>query len=220
MDPYGQVGIGELQMKPYHKIQSMFKRDRNNHNKIIEGDWAVREFSYLADLMWTFTEKVDGTNIRITWDGSKRSLLGRTENSQTPNALMQVLDEMFPADKLCKQFGAEEQSTCLYGEGYGGGIQKGGKYRGDMSFVLFDVRCGHWWLRRVDVDIIASELGIDSVPEIDAGTLHKGIKIVQQGLTSTWGDFEAEGIVARPLVQLFDRRRQRIIAKIKTCDFR
>ncbi len=34
------------------------------------------------------------------------------------------------------------------------------------------------------------------------------------------GDFEAEGIVARPDVELLDRRGKRVITKIKAVDFR
>jgi hypothetical protein len=40
------------------------------------------------------------------------------------------------------------------------------------------------------------------------------------GLKSQWGDFEAEGIVARPKVDLFDRGGNRIICKIKGKDFK
>lgn len=31
----------------------------------------MSEFDYLKDNTWIFTEKVDGTNIRIMWDGGK-----------------------------------------------------------------------------------------------------------------------------------------------------
>ena len=53
----------------YPKIQTLFKRD--DRNVIIEGDWSVPEFAYLADKPWRWTEKVDGTNIRLHWDGRK-----------------------------------------------------------------------------------------------------------------------------------------------------
>jgi hypothetical protein len=81
-------------------------------------------------------------------------------------------------------------------------------------------------------------LGIESVPVIGSGTLHDAVDIVSSGITfdhngvvqrwytsivggleSRWGPFEAEGIVARPVVPLFDRKGQRIITKIKSVDF-
>ncbi len=50
----------------YPKIQSMFKRDpANNHRTFLDGEWADPAFGYLADLTWTATEKVDGTNMRL-----------------------------------------------------------------------------------------------------------------------------------------------------------
>lgn len=39
------------------------------------------------------------------------------------------------------------------------------------------------------------------------------------GFKSTWGDFQAEGIVARPSVELKNRAGERIITKIKCKDF-
>jgi hypothetical protein len=127
----------------------------------------------------------------------------------------------------------------LFGEGYGPKIQSGGLYTGGEdvhSFVLFDVKIDNWWLDRKAVDDVASNLGIDSVPTIGHGTLHDAIDIVSTGITfndaggverwgrgtleSRWGSFDAEGIVARPVVPMFDRKGQRIITKIKVVDFR
>jgi hypothetical protein len=39
-------------------------------------------------------------------------------------------------------------------------------------------------------------------------------------MKSLWGDFESEGIVARPKVELQTRGGRRIITKIKTVDYR
>jgi hypothetical protein len=53
-------------MKEYHKIQTIFKRDMTNKAKsLFEGRWTMPEFEYLANNTWVFTEKVDGTNIRV-----------------------------------------------------------------------------------------------------------------------------------------------------------
>jgi len=43
--------------------------------------------------------------------------------------------------------------------------------------------------------------------------------VCRAGLVSKWGDFEAEGIVARPAVELKTRAGERIITKLKTRDF-
>jgi len=110
--------------------------------------------------------------------------------------------------------------VCLYGEGCGSGIQKGGgKYYEDKRFVLFDVRVGEWWLQRPDVEDIACKMGIPCVPVIGKGTLWELAAAVKDGIGSTWGPFMAEGIVARPSTELCARNGQRIITKLKHKDF-
>ena len=108
----------------------------------------------------------------------------------------------------------------LDGEGYGAKIQKGGgNYRSDQDFVLFDVKVGDFWLRRADVVDVASKLSLEVVPVIDRGTLRNMIELVQKGFGSEWGDFPAEGIVAKPATELCTRGGRRIITKIKHKDF-
>ena len=69
-------------------------------------------------------------------------------------------------------------------------------------------------------DDIADKLGIESAPWIGNGTLSEMVEIAREGYTSHWGYFDAEGIVARPVVELLDRFGQRIISKVKANDFR
>lgn len=202
----------------------MFKRDMENKGKIIIGSWTLPEFEYLKNNHWIFTEKVDGTNIRVMFDGNEIKYNGKSDNAQLHADLIENLHKMFD-DKLDLFNELFENTTdnptevCLYGEGYGAGIQKGGCYREDKSFVLFDIKVGEMWLQRKDVEDIAENLGIDIVPIIGDGTLQHGIDLVKSGLKSTWGDFIAEGIVARPETEFRTRRGDRIITKIKYTDF-
>lgn len=208
-------------MSEYHKIQSIFKRETaSKRNAIIDGEWTLPEFEYLANNIWTFTEKVDGTNIRVIFRNGGITFGGRTENAQIPAQLVCRLNERFLplSGKLGEVFANGD--VVLYGEGYGAKIQGGGgNYRPDQDFVLFDVKCGGWWLQRTDVEDVAQKLGLDVVPVIGEGTLHDAVTLAKCGIRSTWGDFEAEGIVARPKVELSTRGGQRIITKIKCRDF-
>lgn len=209
-------------MTEYHKIQSLFKRDMSSkHKTLIEGEWTLPEFEYLADCDWTFTEKVDGTNIRVIYGDGKTEYGGRTAEAQIPANLVGRLNDRFlPLEqKLAEVFPGG--SAVLYGEGYGAKIQKvGALYRPDQDFVLFDVRVGDWWLQRPDVEDVAARLGLEVVPVIGTGSLHEAVRWAKNGIRSTWGDFEAEGIVARPQTELNTRSGARIIAKIKCRDFR
>ena len=69
------------------------------------------------------------------------------------------------------------------------------------------------------VEDIAEKLNIDHVPIIGRGTLPEMVAMARTGFKSRWGDFAAEGIVARPAVELVGRNGRRIITKIKTRDF-
>ncbi len=208
-------------MREYHKIETVYKRDpETNFKTLIANEYALPEFGYLANNDWYFTEKVDGTNIRISSDGDRLIVKGRTDNAQIPTYLLDTLSKLFCPKELSAFFG--EDDYCLYGEGYGAKIQKGGgNYNPNgTNFVLFDVKIEKWWLKREDVVDIASKLSLNVVPIIGAGTLNDMVSAVKNGITSRWGMFAAEGIVARPRTELMTRGGQRIITKIKTKDFK
>lgn len=207
----------------YHKIQTLYKRDMDSKKKeLMEGEWTKPEFFYLKDNYWSFSEKVDGTNIRLIFDGETGNIAmgGRTDNAQLPGQLVLNLQQtVADPDRLFYEVFGDSSAT-IYGEGYGGKIQKGGgNYGLDQKFVVFDVRVGNVWLDRDSVRDVAEKLGLTTVPEIGGGSLQDCVRIVKDGLKSCWGDFTAEGIVARPGVDLVDRFGNRIIAKIKHRDF-
>lgn len=211
-------------MTKYHKIQTVYNRDPDDNFKtVIPGDWSLPEFDILKKINWIWTEKIDGTNIRVMWDGSSVSFAGKTDNSQIPPRLLKKLQEIFTEDLMnSKFFGSGD--ICLYGEGYGAKIQKGGgNYIPDgVDFILFDIKVGNWWLKREDVISIADSMDIMVVPEIERGPLSVAIDLVERGFLSTVSKMErvAEGLVMRPPVELFDRGGRRIICKIKHKDFK
>ena len=208
-------------MSEYHKIQTVFKRDpETKYKTLLEGDYSLPEFEYLANNKWVFTEKVDGTNIRVYFRDGKVTFGGRTDRAQIPATLVERLNERFlsQVDQFRKVF--NDADVCLYGEGYGAKIQKGGgNYRPDQDFVLFDVMVGGLWLQRTDVEDVAAKMGLDVVPVVGVGTLPEMVEQAKAGIKSTWGDFQAEGYVARPATELKNRNGHRLITKIKCRDF-
>ena len=206
-------------MKEYHKIQTVYLRDPvTKYKTLLEGQFAKPEFEYLKNNIWVFTEKVDGTNIRVQWNCEHVAFAGKTDNADSPKFLLEKLAELFPVDVFTTH---ELPPLCLYGEGYGAKIQKGGgNYIPDgVSFILFDVEVDGMWLERHNVEDIAGKLAITSVPIIGNGTLLEGIEVVKNGYDSRLRKTSPEGLVMRPEVELRNRRGERVITKIKMKDF-
>jgi ATP-dependent RNA circularization protein (DNA/RNA ligase family) len=201
----------------YPKIESLYDRDEKTH-KFIIGQFRLPEFRYLYPLIWRWTEKIDGTNIRVEWTGAEVKIAGRTDKAQIPPFLLDRLHELFPPERF-KQF---DSPLCLFGEGFGAKIQKGGgDYLpgGGCDFVLFDVLIGEWWLLPEDIKDMAEKLNIFLVPDWGYGTLAEAEKQVANGLHSAFGTARAEGLVCTPVEFLRTRRGDRIIVKLKTKDF-
>ena len=210
-------------MKEYHKIQTVYFRDpENNHKTLLEGTWAKPEFKALKDIDWICTEKIDGTNIRVMWDGENVTLGGKTDKADIPKHLLEVLANTFTKDKMIDVFGVTT-NVCLYGEGYGVKIQKGGNYMPDRAdFILFDCKVGEWWLTRDSIEGISKALNISLVPIIGVWKLERAIEYVKEGFISTISEnkeYIAEGLIMKPVVELFGRNGERIISKIKYKDF-
>jgi ATP-dependent RNA circularization protein (DNA/RNA ligase family) len=207
-------------MIPYHKIQTVFKRDpATNFKTLLEGQYALPAFEYLKNNEWEFTEKIDGTNIRIMWKDKSLTFGGKTDNAQIPAFLFAKLQQLFSVEQMTAYF--PDSDVCLYGEGFGERIQKGGgNYIKDgVDFILFDVRIGHWWLTREGVVDIAHQLHIMCVPIVAVGPLGGMINMVRDGFNSAIGTGMAEGVVARPAEDLFMRNGDRVITKLKHKDF-
>lgn len=210
-------------MKEYHKIDTIFKRENEKPHKLLVGEYRDSTVEALKDTNWIFTEKVDGTNIRIHWDGHGVIFAGRTDKAQIPTSLLKHLEETFGGsigEQIFEEH-FEAAEVTLYGEGYGPKIQSGGDYRSDVGFILFDVRIGHIWLERDSVETIASYFDIPIVPIVHEGTISEALRIVKDGFSSlvAEGRRDAEGLIGIPSSNVLDRRGHRVIVKLKTEDF-
>ena len=207
----------------YPKIETVFERSTDGNKKLIPWQFRNPAIQFLRNNIWECTEKVDGTNIRVYWDGHTVGFYGRTDRADIPKNLLAFLQTKFcnnETEEMFEQmFGDKE--VILFGEGYGPKIQKGGGlYRDDVSFILFDIYINGFWLKRMDMKEVAQSLGIDVVPLISLTTLDEAVKLVTSKPQSTINpNHELEGLVCRPAYPLNDRNGDRIIVKIKARDF-
>ena len=215
----------------YHKIETMFDRDEKFN--VIETKF--RNPVYGTIKTWRVSEKLDGTNIRVylTAEGETK-IRGRSDNADIKGDLIDWIQKRMPVEKLKevlwrpnKDGIIEPAEVVMYGEGLGAGIQSGGHYLKEKEFVLFDVLIGgKWWLDYDAVMGVAGSFGIKHAPDLGIMTLEEMIEKVKTGMPSifakenTGTDIESEGIVARPIETLYDKRMNRVIIKIKSADFR
>lgn len=208
----------------YEKLETVFARDMNGTKKLLPGVFRSPTVLFLRNNTWEWTEKVDGTNIGVVWDGYKVSFQGRTENTQIPTMLFEKLNSLFGTQEaeqvFEEQFG--EKNVILFGEGYGKKIQGcGSKYIPDgVGFILFDLWINGNYQTRENVELAAKMFGVPAVPVVGYGTIDQAIKYVKGNPKSKLGDLTMEGIVCRPMTELRDRCGNRVITKIKYKDFK
>ena len=212
-------------MEQYHKIETIYTRDMNGTKKLIEGVFRNPAIEYLKDNEWVFTEKVDGTNIRVFWDGHKVYFNGRTDNAQLHKHLIDRLNELFSDNETEELFEEKfgETEVMFFGEGYGAGVQKGGgDYIDTKDFILFDVKVGETFLDRENVEDVAKAFNLQVVPIAPVKTIEEAVEYVKSKPKSMVGKCvkEIEGVVGTPKVRLVDFRGNRIIVKIKVEDFK
>ena len=120
----------------------------------------------------------------------------------------------------------EEIPVYIYGEYFGTGVQKvGGRYiQNGNGFSVFDIRQQGWWLPKENRDAICQSLGLETVPYIGNMTLRDIEQMVMSGFKTKFEraadpTLIEEGIVARPVIPMCDGRGERVIVKVKYCDY-
>lgn len=172
--------------------------------------------------------------------------LGRTDRAQLPEPLVQHLRETYTKDSLLNALHKAKgtNGVILYMEGYGERIQEGGNYRKGVSTRIFDVfvldmdgPCrytkegaeqspGGWWLEPGAVSKIASDLGVNTVPNLGKMSTEEIVELVKNKPPSCVSNMEggntgypAEGVVARTTPLLLRRNGTRLMFKLKARDF-
>ena len=209
-------------MNRYGKTPNIFKRDPDTHK--LTDEFSSPALRSLANIRWRFTEKIDGTNIRMIWHRINPyafEFRGRSDKATLPSGFVDRMNDVLDYESIskgCLAIPYKPEVVCIYGEGFGAGIQKGGSYSKQKQFAAFDIKVDGSWLPSRVVDQLVNEWQLWTVPTMFYGTLDVGVLAVHRGMLSVLRDGYAEGLVARPLELLHDWRNRRIQCKIKHCD--
>lgn len=161
-------------------------------------------------------EKVHGTSANISWKEGKVSYFPGGES-------LSKFKSLFNEERLVKHFtelGHEE--VVVYGEAYGGSCQKMSyMYGPELRFIVFDVFINNIWLDVPSMDEVATRLEQEVVPwrkivcdlaAIDNERDRPSEVAVRRGFTE---EHIREGVVLRPLAEMFNRYGERMIVKHK-----
>lgn len=212
----------------YHKIYAPWKRDPKSHKLTLEPVDDTSKMMINSGWLFDWTEKIDGTNIRVFWDGHEVMIGGRTPAATLPPHLIKFLELKFPEELFEEHYG--DKPIRLFGEGIGPKIQHSDKYneepKGYHSFMLFDVfiptdshPIGGWWLNQEAVASTAATTGCREAVFVETANLLDMRSAIEDGYKSNYGDFVAEGLVGRPDGGIFNRKGERVIYKLKGVDF-
>ncbi len=206
-------------MREYQKIETLYTFD--NLKKRFVAKFYNPIVEYLAPLGWFATEKVDGTNVRVQWNGHSFCFMGRTDQSVLPNEINSLLGETFNKNEMEvafeQKFGGKE--VILFLEGFGGKIQNGAYTIKKERIIGFDIMIDGIYLDRVVAFAIFQSFGIDVVPQMSFPSLYSAIEYVKKAPKSKIDETSIiEGLVVVPQRRIYDHMGNRIIVKIKVKD--
>jgi len=217
-------------MKSYHSIETVFTRNKQT-NVLDFGTIRNSVNEFIPE--WAVSEKIDGTNIRVIVTLAGVEIRGRTDNANIHPELIKTVEALFDHSTLIAYFTEyrgkelpEAWSVTFYGEGYGAGIQKGGCYSATKKFRCFDLLLGEsWWTADTEMRRICADLRIPTAPWLGITTV---IPQTRDELLALFPDGDSqvaifdngtagvlpEGVVAKPLVPLFDTHGDRVMWKL------
>lgn len=208
----------------YNKIPSLLKRDVRTGKFTTEFTKDILKELYMKDYPMVVTEKIDGTNVRVYWDGYNFSIWGRKGASEMPEGLLNYLEDKFSNYKMEalfeERFGDKPAVIC--GEGIGPKITE--KYgSGEYGFIGFDIMYNGRYLNYEECDKFFELINITPVPFMGRDTIYNIIELITN-LNGTMKsllnrNIIAEGVVLKPDIELYDNLGNRAILKIKQKDY-
>jgi hypothetical protein len=170
-------------------------------------------------------EKLHGTSTHITWKADQQKVIFFSGGASH----MQFI-KLFDTDKLkalfMEQYGTEQDVT-IYGEAYGGTMQRmADTYGNELKFCAFevcfgestflDVPAAHRVATRFGLDFVDYVLIDSTIENLDYEMMKESTQAIRNGCGP---GKKREGIVVRPVKEFLYNNGVRLIAKHKRPDF-
>jgi hypothetical protein len=218
----------------YNKIQNLFKRESEKPYNIKPLTFGNEAIGFLLNANWIVQEKIDGTNVRIIWDGNRITFGGKNtlDPNNLPGRLRIHLEENYGTsefENVIEQVFGDTPVT-IYGEGYGHKIQQGAGYfpdseDGENQFIGFDVMINGQYtsvsnaqdiFAKLDIPFVECAPGTYTIPELVLSSIVR-IRETEEGepvFVHDGTNHEIEGYVLRTDYPLYDHRGNRVITKV------
>ena len=105
-------------MIEYQKIETLYKFD--NVTKTYRKEFFNPYVDYLKDNEWIASEKIDGTNVQVEYDGHRVAFHGRTERTNFPKEVLAALTGKFADSEVVFEQMFGDKPVILFMECYGG----------------------------------------------------------------------------------------------------
>lgn len=212
----------------YPKTDNLFQRGPDGLADLAA--FTRPEFESIS--RWHVSEKIDGMNVRILYEPDQPlRFKGRTDAAIMPPHLLAWLEAHLTPATVAGSFGPT--ACVIFGEGYGGKIQSGGRYNPTPKFRIFDIFSNGLtggWMRPDEVAYIARAWDIQIAPSFGVLPTSDIVEMVQRAARGKATEFAItagedgsgqdpfEGVVAVSSPTLYDRWGARIKWKLKCRD--
>jgi len=167
-------------------------------------------------------EKIHGTSARLSWHERNLTYFA---GGASLGAFTAIFNDADLKAKLVEIAG--DDKITIYGEAYGGSMQKmSDVYGKSLGFIVFDVQYESGWLTVPEAKAFAESLNLEFVPFVECAMEIAALNALRDAPSEVafrrgcGEDKQREGIVIRPLVEMTDTHGERVIAKHKTDKFR
>lgn len=232
----------------YEKILAPFCRDDAKQKIVNINKWSKPEFEMLQNLNWIWTQKIDGTNLNIVWDGERIYYVGHTDKTQWNDRSKQLIESTFctpEAETIFEElYGSQPVTVSMelvgkdFNQNYG---------HPDGYFYLYDIRngdTGKYWNREAVESFLKAfdpnKENMDIVQVLFEGSIKDAVQFVRlandtwnKDFKTSWftrnevswrvenplGKYPIEGIVGRLPIELYNAKGERLITKVKCRDY-
>ena len=166
-------------------------------------------------------EKIHGTSSHIKFKDNKIIYF-------SGGAKYESFKEIFNEEELLNKYKEKfiDTEVTIYGEAYGGKMQGMSKtYGPNLKFVAFEVMIGDIWLNVPNAENVSKSFGLDFVDyvliptDIDSINAERDKDSTQAIRNGMGNGHIREGIILRPVEEMFKSNGSRIMAKHKRPEF-